>query len=69
MWSPSFSSSAGFTEMRAVSDSPFSHLSTLRDDNVLRRLPFGIGYRPRVLDLGDHVHTLNHIPKYDVFAI
>jgi hypothetical protein len=55
--------------MRAVSDSPFSHLSTLRDDNVLRRLPFGIGYRPRVLDLGDHVHTLNHIAKDDVFAV
>jgi hypothetical protein len=55
--------------MGAVSESPFSHLSTLRDDNVLRRLPFGIGYRPRVLDLGDHVHTFNHIAKDDVFAV
>jgi hypothetical protein len=47
----------------------FSHLSTLCDDHVLRRLAFGIGYRPRVLDFGDHVHAFNHIAKYDVLAI
>jgi hypothetical protein len=49
--------------------SPFSHLSALCNDNVLRRLAFGVGYRPRVLDLGDHVHAFNHIAKDDVFAV
>lgn len=46
-----------------------SHLTTLRDGNVLRRLAFGIGHCPGVLDLDDHVHAFNDIAEDDVFAI
>lgn len=46
-----------------------SHLPTLRDDNILSRLAFGICYCPGVFDLGDHIHALDDVTKNDVLAV
>jgi hypothetical protein len=48
---------------------PFSHLATLRNDNVLCWLAFWVRDGTCVLDLGDHVHALDNVPEDDVLAV
>jgi hypothetical protein len=46
-----------------------SHLSTLRNGNILHWLSFWICDRPRVLNLRDDVHALNNVTEDDVLAV
>jgi hypothetical protein len=46
-----------------------SHLSTLRDGNVLHWLTFWVRYRPCILNLRDDVHAFNNVAEDDMLAI
>jgi hypothetical protein len=46
-----------------------SHLTALRNDNVLRRLALRVGDGARVLNLVHHVHAIDDIAKYNVLAV
>jgi hypothetical protein len=49
--------------------SNLSHLTALRDDNVLEGLALWIGHCPRVLDLGHDVHTVDDGAENDVLTV
>jgi hypothetical protein len=46
-----------------------SHLTALRNDNVLRRLALRVGDGARVLNLVHHVHAIDDIAKHNVLAV
>lgn len=56
------------TYTRGVSTSRL-HLTALCNDNVLCRLAFWVGYRPRVLNFSNHFHALDDIAEYNVLTV
>ena len=60
-----------FLPITTLSRSPptSSHLPTLRNHHILRRLPLGIRLRPRILNLRNDIHALDHVAEDDVLAV
>lgn len=54
---------AWFAQVQAL------HLATLRDHDVLHGLSLWVCDGPRVLDLGDNVHTFNDVTENNVLAV
>lgn len=48
---------------------PCSHLTALRNNDILHWLPLWVRYCPRILNLGDNVHAFDDVPKDDVLAV
>ena len=54
---------------RAAADWQYSHLTTLRNGNILNRLALGLCQGARILNFGDYVHAVDDIAKDDVLAV